>query len=753
MTKNIKKVVIILCLCLSCALGVLGTSKQAKAESIKPWKGLLFGPGAGDSASPEAFFNDFDVMIKNLKSRGLNTVVLMMDSGSYQFKCTTDDRLCTVWGEFKFADAQRMAQIVRQNNMNLIIALEIFTHQYWQSIRQAYPEYMLAGNDWQSEKQYTADPWVFVKYNGVTYRCVKDHTSSPSNAPPATAYWKQEASDTRDPFNTAGEQLTFKMIDELIDAFTYNGVKPDGFSMEGDELDHFYDDPVKSTGKTAAEIFAMVFNNTYNHIKANNPNMEVIMWGDMLDPYWNGGTKAPNNSSGRDTAGATNYLNKNIIIGDWRYDENINTPTRFNEVKKIFPSVGEFIDKGFRVWPLSWADVKATEDLIWTGNMEQARTGKVMGHLYSNWVNHIVTELPKLLNSSTYKVPDSLLPPDQKDVYQGYYRGLADSINTTANLIGLQQCRGTDYYCGAYPNCTDCTQKSGYYGSEFRQYYCNNNVVSYNVMNFPSDYVAFWKFNGNTNDEKGQNNGTLQNGASIVTDASKGQAASFDGIDDFVKVPDSNSLDMGRGSLSISAWFKAGAGDLGTIVAKGPNLNNYTLFLHADGRLLLETNGGNFAKYTASGVNYRDNKWHHVVVIFDSSGPAINFYVDNVLSSGTTFYGDGTNDKSSAFDLFIGNNNGSEQYGFNGLLDDIMIFNRVLTPAEILRIYTDQGGSPPPIYKPEDVNSDGIVNTQDLQACANQILGIQSWQRADVNADGKFDVKDLQKIANAILGV
>ncbi len=527
-------------------------------------------------------------------------------------------------GGFKFADAQRMAQIVRQHNMNLMIAMEIFTHQYWQPIRQAYPEYMLAGNDWQTGKQYcvgTAEDfiWDFVKYGTKTYRCKQPHTSSSSNVPPywealpdahpeysdwqpskqynegdfvkynsvayrciqphtsisnsppfSSVYWKQEASDTRDPFNAAGEQLTFKMIDELIDAFTDNNVKPDGFSLEGDELSHFYDDPVKTTGKTAAEIFALAFNNAYNHIKASNPNMEVIMWGDMLDPYWNGGPKTSNNILGKDTAGATNYLNKNIIIGDWRYGEGPNLPDRFNEVKKIYPSVGEFIDKGFRVWPLSWADVKATEDLIWTGNMEQARTGKIMGHLYSNWVNHIVTELPKLLNSSTYKVPDSLLPPDQKDTYQGYYRGLADSINTTANLIGLQQCRGTDYYCGVYPNCTDCTQKSGYYGNEFRQYYCNNNVVSYNVMNFPSDYVAYWKFNGNTNDEKGQNNGTLQNGASIVTDATKGQVASFDGVDDFVKVPDSNSLDMGRGSLSISAWFKAGARRLRHNCRQGP---------------------------------------------------------------------------------------------------------------------------------------------------------------------------------------
>jgi len=55
--------------------------------------------------------------------------------------------------------------------------------------------------------------------------------------------------------------------------------------------------------------------------------------------------------------------------------------------------------------------------------------------------------------------------------------------------------------------------------------------------------------------------------------------------------------------------------------------------------------------------------------------------------------------------------------------------------------------------KPEDINQDGSVNTQDIQACVNQILNLQSWPRADVNQDGKFDVKDLQRIVNVILGV
>ena len=53
-----------------------------------------------------------------------------------------------------------------------------------------------------------------------------------------------------------------------------------------------------------------------------------------------------------------------------------------------------------------------------------------------------------------------------------------------------------------------------------------------------------------------------------------------------------------------------------------------------------------------------------------------------------------------------------------------------------------------------DVNGDGLINIQDLQACVNHILGTQDWgEAADVNCDGVVNVLDIQEIVNAILGV
>jgi len=60
--------------------------------------------------------------------------------------------------------------------------------------------------------------------------------------------------------------------------------------------------------------------------------------------------------------------------------------------------------------------------------------------------------------------------------------------------------------------------------------------------------------------------------------------------------------------------------------------------------------------------------------------------------------------------------------------------------------------STPPALK-GDLNKDGKVNIQDVQACVNHISGKQDWgTRADVNGDGKVDEMDVREIMNIILG-
>ncbi|MBV5350572.1 LamG domain-containing protein, partial [bacterium] len=213
----------------------------------------------------------------------------------------------------------------------------------------------------------------------------------------------------------------------------------------------------------------------------------------------------------------------------------------------------------------------------------------------------------------------------------------------------------------------------------------------YSIISFPNDYSGYWKFDGDASDVSGRNNGTLLNGAVIASDAVRGNIVNFATAGAYAKVNNNDLLNMGTGSLSVSTWFKAGpSSGLGALVSKNPDLTNYTLFLCPDGRVLLETNGTSFYRYSKNGINYRDNNWHHVVAIFDSNVPTINLYVDGTLSNGQAMFIKGSNVKSSTSNLFIGNNNSFGQYEFFGNMDDLMIYNRALAAAEVTLVYRTQ---------------------------------------------------------------
>jgi hypothetical protein len=83
------------------------------------------------------------------------------------------------------------------------------------------------------------------------------------------------------------------------------------------------------------------------------------------------------------------------------------------------------------------------------------------------------------------------------------------------------------------------------------------------------------------------------------------------------------------------------------------------------------------------------NTWQFVAVTYSSSGS--DLYKDGVqLSYATDTAGSGTVNTDSGYNGFIGNNQNSSR-GFDGLIEDPRIYNKVLSLAEIQSIYTGQG--------------------------------------------------------------
>jgi hypothetical protein len=203
--------------------------------------------------------------------------------------------------------------------------------------------------------------------------------------------------------------------------------------------------------------------------------------------------------------------------------------------------------------------------------------------------------------------------------------------------------------------------------------------------------VGYWKFdeeNGTiAGDSSGNNNnGTLQNGP-IWVDGKFGNALSFDGINDYVEVPDNSTLHVSSG-LTIEAWVKFGGltGDHQVVVTKWyPDLNGYTLEFQPDGltpQFVITVSG---FRTVVSSIIISFDSWTQIVGTYD--GTTEKIYVNGSLTGSQEINGSIITGNQL---LCIGSHspsNPSDRNWFKGAIDNIMIYNKALTAEEIALHY------------------------------------------------------------------
>jgi len=244
----------------------------------------------------------------------------------------------------------------------------------------------------------------------------------------------------------------------------------------------------------------------------------------------------------------------------------------------------------------------------------------------------------------------------------------------------------------------------------------------------PTGLISWWPGDGNANDIVGANNAVASSGVSYAA-GKVGQAFQLDGATAYVeKLSPDSTLNIRTQSWTISSWVQSSysGGNGQEIVSRyacgwdcsSSNAAEYVVWLDGSGRALFEVRDSSGNDVWATGTsNLRDGAWHLVTGVLDRTGAQLSIYVDGAPqnSVNASALGD-VNDPGSPLEIgrFFRQGWGSPGGYFNGSIDEVQIYNRALSAAEIQGMYG--------------------AGVNGGRACSSQPSGLISWWRAEGDA-------------------
>jgi len=253
------------------------------------------------------------------------------------------------------------------------------------------------------------------------------------------------------------------------------------------------------------------------------------------------------------------------------------------------------------------------------------------------------------------------------------------------------------------------------------------------------EFVSYWKFDEGIEtyalDSVDANDGTVY-GATWTT-GKMGGALSFDGVDDYILIPRSLSLEPSS-NITLGCWINANVQSDGAIIGKLLSDNFYYSYILSisNGKLTFGVCNDEADCSPSVEFDYTTyyNSWHHIVGTYD--GASAKLYVDGLLVS------------SGNYDKNIGYSNAPVHIGiirfppdnpngiwgpFNGIIDEVAIYNRALSEKEIQQYYSN------------GLNGFGYLSDGTGDAC--DACPFENATGFDANGDGCIDrIEDFAQI-------
>jgi hypothetical protein len=221
-------------------------------------------------------------------------------------------------------------------------------------------------------------------------------------------------------------------------------------------------------------------------------------------------------------------------------------------------------------------------------------------------------------------------------------------------------------------------------------------TISLTSFSYMFGLVSYYPFDGNANDASGNNRHGTATNVAVTADrfGNPNSALSFDGSSSWINFGSSASYALNH-DFTVSVWVKKPNQNFGWIMWTGPCSGSYSswmLCIDQNQKVSFEKCG--FGNTWLEGPSVTNNVWTHLVIQVRSDGDTGYLYINGALSGSSNAGGPFALPSPST--LTVGKRGNGNSEWLSGVLDDMIIFNRVLSSAEILEIYNQ----PPPTREP-----------------------------------------------------